>query len=177
MRTEKLLFLQVDLLIMLDLRKGMQTSTSLLAGFFLFLTLYFCGKYLSEQHIVPKTFPEVREFFFLVLFLGVATGHFIGKSLREDERCITYFLAGFFCPFSVYAVRETSFQTSIYGILLSSAMLLFLLHVSGLLTERENIDSLIDIIAGKGSIVILFLASLWHYVRPVILYLLEDILG
>ena len=160
---------------MSELKKAMQTIASLSAGLFLFLTLYFCGKYLNEQQIVQETFPEVREFFFLVLFLGMATGHFIGKSLRKDERLITYFLTGFFCPFSIYAIKETSFQTSIYGILFSSAILLFLLHVSGLLAEREKIDTLIDIFAGKGSIIVLSLSSLWHYVLPTVRYLLEGL--
>lgn len=151
--------------------KAMQTVASLLAGFFLFLTLYCCGKYLNEQYIVPRTFPEVKEFFFLVLFLGMATGHFIGRSIREDERLTTYFLTGFFCPFSVYAIIETDLQTSISGILFSSAMLMFLLHVSGLLNEKEKIDSLIDIFAGKGSIIVLSISTFWHYVIPAISYL------
>ncbi len=53
-------------LIMVKLERVMQTVTSSLAGVFLFLLLYYCGKYLNEQRIVPNTFTEVKEFFFLL---------------------------------------------------------------------------------------------------------------
>jgi len=155
----------------MPLSKIFRYATSFLAGVFLFGLLYFCGEYLNDQQIVSKNFPEVKEFFLLVVFLGISTGHYIGKSLKKSERLITYFLTGFFCSLSLYTIIKMSFWTPISGVLICGTLLLLFLHISELASRSENIEQYIDIIAGKAPIIIFSLSTLLRYILPLLEFL------
>jgi len=151
-------------------KEKMKNVAAFVAGIMLFAFLLFAGNYISTT-ITPVQISEVKQVFLILASIGTSTGHYLGKSIRKRGKRLTYLLLGLFISLSLAAIANYKYSIQT-GTLLTSGILLFLLHVSDLVVENESIEKWINIISELGSGTVLIFVVSAYYVIPLLVFVL-----
>lgn len=136
-----------------------------IAGAALTAVIAMTGSYVAGSLIV--NIEQVYAPLFASIFTGAALGHSMGVSTEKQGKVIYSFGIGFFSALS--AVLTTYFMISLLsGIILATALSIFLIHNSGLVVQDRRIDRAVDIFAGKISSLGLIAIGFYYYIYPVI---------
>lgn len=143
------------------------------AGITTVLLLLVLGGFIGQNVRTTDSIDPFKQAL-AVLFVGIATGYFLGRAVGENSSVSTAYLVGFFSTMAavmVYLAR-TSPITLILGL---SMITIFLMYDSNVIEKNENIDAFIFLLIEIMSALLGFLAIV-HYFWPALVDVLEPVL-
>jgi ABC-type Mn2+/Zn2+ transport system permease subunit len=143
---------------------------ALFAGAFIVSGLYLLGIYITTK-LETVNIVQTDVFIGLVVFIGLSTGHYIGKSLTEKGSALNSFLIGSFITVYVSIIIGTFLlivNWILGGVMVLISVGLLLMHTSELVEKHENIEKLVRLFAEYLPGLFLPLVSFIYYFVPLV---------
>jgi hypothetical protein len=116
---------------------------------------FILGMYSVGQYILLEGSTIKDGLLWQSLFLGLGLGHYIGRSMSDDENKLTDWFVGAFSVVAGISLLQLGIAP-LSGTLIFLALSMLLLHASGLLKHHGGVEALVDLFSGK--LAILYLA-------------------
>lgn len=110
------------------------------------LGMYFVGQYILLEGSSIKDGVLWQS-----LFLGLGLGHYIGKSIDNNDDKLTDWFVGAFSVVAGISLLQLGIA-ALSGTLIFLALSMLLLHASKLLEHHEGVETLVDLFSGKLAI-------------------------
>lgn len=146
------------------------STLAFVGGITLVVALYFVGLYISETAQISDI-SESSTFLWVVIFIGLSVGHYLGRAATTEGDKLNSFLLGTSLSISVGLLLGIGL-TPLSGVLVFLAVSIFLMHRSGLVKDHENIEILVNLFARYIPAIVLPITGLWHYIVPLLTHIL-----
>lgn len=159
-----------------------QRGILIFSGAILVVVMEQLRQYLT-QHVAVGSIGWI-DLALLSIFLGVSTGHYLGKALADGEPKLTYVYLGLSLSLSygvfskaggelAFALPEESLAFVIPGLM----SFMIVAHTMNIIDDHQAVEDLISLMSNELTGLAVALVTFLNYVVPVAQYLYQVIVG
>lgn len=105
------------------------------------------------------------DLLFLSMFIGVSSGHYLGKSLKNGQKLRMYYLFGIYATIGAGMTLRTWGKTPLGLVVPGLFAVVFILHLTGL-TNEDGIGNWLDLLGNYGTGGVLTFIVGYNYLLP-----------